>query len=374
MRVAFRVDASLKIGSGHVIRCLTLATALREKGADCEFISREHQGNLIDLVRQRRFRVNVLPPESKPSIARQGAAYDFDWTPYESWLGAHWQTDAEQTGDIVANRYPDWLITDHYALDHRWEAKVRPHASKLMVIDDLADRKHDCDLLLDQNLGHQPRDYTTWVSCHCKVLAGPGYALLRPEFARLRAYSLQRRQQPTLKRLLITMGGVDEPNATGQVLQALQHCELPTDCKIVAVMGPKSPWRDQVRLLAKEMVWSTEVLVDIGDMAECMADSDLAIGAAGSTSWERCCLGLPTLIIATAENQRDAAQQLASIGAAHLLLIEDQLTEQMKEIFKQLKSGYELLDHMSNQASRIVDGLGSDRVISALQLLQNDVR
>ena len=289
--IFFRTDASLIMGSGHVMRCLTLADALRVQGAQCHFISREHSGHLLEVIRQRGHTVTALPAGNPISAMTANVVPQ---PAHAAWLGCDWQTDALQTGAILTDLKPDWLVVDHYALDQRWEEAVTPQCRKLLVIDDLADRAHNCDLLLDQNLGRKSEHYAPLVTAQCQVLTGPQYALLRPEFAALRPYSLQRRQaQPALRQLLITMGGVDQPNATGKVLQALKTCALPQESRITVVMGLTAPWLQNVRELAAQMPWPTEVVISVGDMARRMADSDLAIGAAGSTSWERCCLHLP---------------------------------------------------------------------------------
>ncbi|MFD2190060.1 UDP-2,4-diacetamido-2,4,6-trideoxy-beta-L-altropyranose hydrolase [Pistricoccus aurantiacus] len=310
--VVFRVDASLTIGTGHVMRCLTLADALREQGAECHFLCRAHPGHLIEAIRLQKFETHVLPmasltapkPESPSSLA------------HADWLGASWQEDARWSRELIEGLRPDWLVVDHYALDRCWEEAVLPPGCRLLVIDDLADREHRCDLLLDQNLGRQADDYAGRVPAHCTRLIGPRYALLRPEFARLRESSLARRAMPRLKQLLISMGGIDKDNATGAVLDALGDCPLPKDCRISVVMGGNAPWLAQVKDQAATMPWPTEVAVNVTDMAERMVQADLAIGAAGSTSWERCCLGLPTLMVVLAENQRIIAEALDSAGAA----------------------------------------------------------
>jgi len=371
VRLVFRADASLLMGSGHVMRCLTLADALAAQGAQCHFISRAHPGNLLELIRQRGFAVTALPVELPlPPANTQVASEHLKAPVHASWLGCDWQTDAEQTRLILAKLQPDWLVVDHYALDQRWETALRPHYQKLMVIDDLGDRPHQCDLLLDQNLGHQPKDYASLVPAQCKVLTGPQYALLRPEFAALRAYSLQRRQQPALKKVLITMGGVDQPNATGQVLQALKCCALPQDCRISVVMGLQAPWLQQVGAQAQAMPWPTEVLVNISDMAQRMADSDLAIGAAGSTSWERCCLGLPTLMVVLADNQRAIAEALQGAGAAKTLDIASAVPMTCA-VISTLAANPSALHDMSIAAARIVDGLGTASIASHLSALEN---
>jgi UDP-2,4-diacetamido-2,4,6-trideoxy-beta-L-altropyranose hydrolase len=371
MRFVFRVDASLQMGSGHVMRCLTLADALTTQGAQCHFISRAHPGHLLDLICQRGFAVTALPVELPLPPANTQVASERPKEPVHApWLGCDWQTDAEQTRSVLVKLKPDWLVADHYALDQRWETALRPHYQKLMVIDDLADRPHQCDLLLDQNLGRQPQDYANLVPAQCKVLTGPQYALLRPEFAALRDYSLQRRQQPVLKQVLITMGGVDQPNATGQVLQALKGCTLPQDCRISVVMGLQAPWLQQVRAQAQDMPWPTEVLVNISDMAQRMADSDLAIGAAGSTSWERCCLGLPTLMVVLADNQRAIAEALQGAGAAKTL-DNPSAVPMACEVLSVLVANPSALHNMSIAAARIVDGLGTASLVSQLSELEN---
>lgn len=372
MQIAFRTDASLQMGSGHVMRCLTLADALTAQGAQCHFISRAHPGHLLDLIRQRGHLVTSLPaPSLDPATFTEAAGVAVDPSAavpvHAAWLGCHWQTDAQQTGNVLATLKPDWLVVDHYALDQRWELALQPHYTKLMVIDDLADRAHACDLLLDQNLGRQPEDYAKLVPAHCQVLTGPHYALLRPEFAALRAYSLQRRQTTSaIRRLLITMGGVDQPNATRQVLQALKNCPLPADCNITVVMGLTAPWLQNVRELAAQMPWPAEVVVNVNDMAQRMADSDLAIGAAGSTSWERCCLGLPTLMVVLAENQKPGAQAMEAAHAARLIgAVSDIATQQPLAVAELIDS--DCRRRMSLAASAITDGQGVEKILQTMR-------
>lgn len=355
------------------MRCLTLADAFRAQGAQCLFISREHPGHFHELIRQRGYEVNRL----MALVDKAQAAIKFDDSQpkepikqlaHAAWLGTDWQTDAAQTGAILASLQPDWLVVDNYSLDHRWESALQPHYRKLMVIDDLADRLHCCHLLLDQNLGRLPADYAELVPAHCQVLTGPQYALLRREFSDLRSYSLQRRQtQPALRQLLITMGGVDQTNATGQVLQALKSSALPTDCRITVVMGLTAPWLQNVQELATQMHWPTEVVVNVNDMAQRMADSDLAIGAAGSTSWERCCLGLPTLIIVLAQNQQSGAQALGAANAARLIGVERDIALSLPVAVTELTNTVTRVQ-MGQAASTITDGRGVGKILQATEL------
>ncbi|RAR56779.1 UDP-2,4-diacetamido-2,4,6-trideoxy-beta-L-altropyranose hydrolase [Onishia taeanensis] len=312
--VVFRADASLEIGTGHIMRCLTLAEALRKQGAECHFLCREHAGHLIDAIEARGFNAHRLLDES---LYRTSAPTRDLQPDHAHWLGTSWESDAEACGPLIVQLAPDWLVVDHYALDARWEAAVLPEQTRLLVIDDLADRAHCAHLLLDQNLGREAEDYIGLVPAECRVLAGPQFALLRPEFAERRESSLARRHRhPAVKRLLISLGGVDKDNSTGQVLDALNACDLPNDLEITVVMGATAPWLEEVKTRAVELPWSTEVVVNVSDMARRMAEADLAIGAAGSTTWERCCLGLPTLMLVLAENQQHIAQSLHNAGAA----------------------------------------------------------
>jgi UDP-2,4-diacetamido-2,4,6-trideoxy-beta-L-altropyranose hydrolase len=358
MQIAFRADASLQIGTGHVMRCLTLGDALRERGARCTFICRPHSGHLLDMIAQGGHHAVSLP---NGGTTTHHMPADLA---HAAWLGTDWQTDAQQTSGALGNESVDWLVVDHYALDHRWEQALRPHCQNLMVIDDLADRLHDCDVLLDQNLGRSAQDYGGLLKPHTTTFISPHYALLRPEFAQLRSQSLARRTQSQLKHLLITMGGVDKDNATGQVLKALTACHLPTDLRITVVMGPHAPCLADVQQQAAQMPWPTQVLVGVNAMAQLMADSDLCIGAAGSTSWERCCLGLPTLLLVLADNQLQGAQALEKACAA-LVLGNAQNVPQVFE--KHMQSGANVqLRSLALAAAAVSDGLGVQRIVAAM--------
>lgn len=364
LKVVFRVDASLQIGSGHVMRCLTLATALKAAGLECHFICREHPGNLLDLIRDKGFKAYSL------SLSDCAAGNDSQHSQtaqaiHAHWLGTSQYKDAKDCVPILEVLKPDWLIVDHYALDAEWEISLQAYFIHLMVIDDLADRKHVCNLLLDQNLGREEQDYKGLVPVECQLLIGTQYALLRPEFARLRARSLERRCSPELQNILITMGGVDQHNATGAVLDALALCSLPVNCRINVVMGLNAPWIIDVKKFAASMPWPTEVLVNITDMAERMAAADIVIGAAGSTSWERCCLGVPTVLVVLAENQKSGASALLRSGSITLIGNVQEIPLNLPSALSNLWHGNALLE-MSQCAREVSDGCGVQRVIERI--------
>jgi UDP-2,4-diacetamido-2,4,6-trideoxy-beta-L-altropyranose hydrolase len=362
-KILFRVDASLLIGTGHVMRCLTLADAMHAEGAQCIFICREHPGNLIAQIRERGFAVSVLPYVAAMQGSNENGG-EFE-SIYATWLGVEWATDAEQSIAGAGAMAVDWLIVDHYALDARWERKLRPLCRKLMVIDDLADRQHDCDLLLDQNFGRNAADYGQLVPHGCTVLAGPQYALLRPEFADLRNYSVLRRFTPKLITLLITMGGVDSVDATSRVLVALQNCQLPSEMRITVAMGARAPFSERVQLLAKKSIYPTEVKINVSNMAQLMADSDFVIGAAGSTVWELCCLAVPTLLVKVAENQTKTADLVAEVGAG-IVIDASEINIRLPKEINHIIEDIDVMRRLSIINRTICDGTGVTIVIEKL--------
>jgi len=355
--IVFRVDASIEIGSGHVMRCLTLAEELRRNNRECIFICRALSGNLGNLITQKGFALYVL---SAPT--HQSSDVLFDELSHASWLGVSWRTDATETREILASLNAKWLVVDHYALDARWEQEVASTVERIMVIDDLADRTHKCDVLLDQNLGRQKADYALRVPETCQLLIGPMYALLRPEFALQREISLGRRRAHTsLKNILINLGGVDKDNITGQVLQALKVCHLPANCKITVIMGATAPWLDNVNVHASVLPWQTEVIVNVPNMSHYMAEADLAIGAAGSTSWERCCLGLPSIVFELAANQKEIMTALNEAKAVVGFCMPIDACS-LDETLNTMATSHGLLRDMSESAAEICDGKGAYRV------------
>ncbi|MEW6165098.1 MAG: UDP-2,4-diacetamido-2,4,6-trideoxy-beta-L-altropyranose hydrolase [Pseudomonadota bacterium] len=312
--VIFRTDASVQIGSGHVMRCLTLAEALRERGAECRFICRELEGNLLEQIRHHGFAATGLPirPEDDgraDSDTGRGVS-----TP--AGAGLDWAADAAQTKVSAGGTAVDWLIVDHYALDARWEQALRPLCHNLMVVDDLADRQHDCDILLDQNYyRNQDQRYRGLLPDRCVTLLGPGYVLLRPEFGKARRQL--RMRDGNVKRILIFFGGSDPTNLTRQALMALAQLNKP-DIQVDVIVGPSNPNRHSIEVLCAELPGTT-YHCNISNMAELVSRADLGIGAGGAAMWERCYLGLPTITVVSADNQLRTTEDVAHLGAIEYL-------------------------------------------------------
>lgn len=359
MKIAFRVDASVQIGTGHMMRCLTLANELRGRGHTCRFVCRDLPGHLSQMIGDAGFELKLLPA---PTANFKVGDNDPD---HAAWAGVPWKLDAEQT--LAAVQDVDWLVVDHYAFDVCWQKAALCKGAKLVVIDDLADRAHAADLLLDQNLGRLSKDYYDLLPQKTERLIGPNYALLRPEFAALRETALAGRAERgnTVKTVLVSMGGVDPDNATGAVLSVLgAQLEL----RVTVVMGANAPALDLIQAQAAASSGRVEVIVNTSDMAGLMAKADLAIGAAGGTSWERCTLGLPTLVAVLAENQAEAAVALSTAGAA-IEIGSPQSPEFPAKLAGILKHTqvYANLKAFSQSAASVTDGRGVTRVADALE-------
>ncbi|NUU03187.1 UDP-2,4-diacetamido-2,4,6-trideoxy-beta-L-altropyranose hydrolase [Herbaspirillum robiniae] len=348
MKIAIRADANRLIGTGHVMRCLALADQLKHLGAEVSFLARPMGERLAARIRAQGHTLHEVSDDGTPAGT----------TAEELWPAPKQDADGEASARLIGR--VDWVIVDHYGLDARWEQALRPYCRRLLVIDDLANRRHDADVLLDQNLGRRACDYRTLVPKACEIFIGPLHGLLRPEFAQTRARSLTQRGKNPPSRLLITLGGIDKDNITGKLLDSWAKLPNQAQWSVIAVMGAQAPWLEDVRKKAACMSPSIQVLTDVSDMASLMAQSDLAIGAAGGTAWERCVLGLPTLMVTLADNQRSAAHALERAGCASNLDMNN-LAQDLGRKLAQLADG-SALHPMIEACSAITDGMGAPRL------------
>jgi len=366
MKIFIRTDSSLQMGSGHVMRCLTLADELQQRGEDVVFVCREHTGNLIDLIEGKGHPVVRLP---RAEIEYIQTLKD---VAHAAWLGVSWEQDVADTIAAIAEEQPHWLIIDHYAIERRWEEKLRPHVGKIMVIDDLADRPHDCDLLLDQNLYEAMEiRYDNITPESCRKLLGPKYALLRPEFATARKRLRQR--IGVVKRVLVFFGGVDSTNETEKALQALAGIGN-RQFEVDVVLGGGNLFKAQIQnFCAARDGFHYHCQVD--NMAELMADADLAIGAGGAATWERCAVGLPSFVITVAENQEELAETAARHGMLFYLGKSTSVSsKKILEVLKVFITSPESMQSYSANCFAIVDSKGTQRVAALLNPPQITIR
>ena len=351
MKVAFRTDASCQTGTGHFMRCLSLASELKKHGIDVYFVSQNLPFYLSDMLSTKG--VKYIP------LSAHNTKNSVDELAHSSWLNTSQANDAEATVEVLSGKSFDWMVVDHYALDARWESIMRPNVNKIMVIDDLADRHHDCDVLLDQNyyVDMQTR-YKGKVSSHCQLLLGPNYALLRDEFRALRDQAKVRNGK--VKKVLVFFGGVDEDNYTFQAIEVL--AEVNPGLQVDVVIGAQHPFKEMIENACIKHQYVCHV--QTFRMAELMLEADFAIGAGGSASWERCCLGLPSLLVALADNQIAIARELSAIGACTYIGNGDEVN--LKKWLTELIGNQELIQKISENAFSIVDGLGVCRVIKEM--------
>lgn len=355
MKIAIRVDASAQIGTGHFMRCLTLADGLRQHGAQVRFVSRHLPEHLRNMLATKGHEFALL------DSARDDAT--LDELAHAQWLGVSQASDAANSVQALSDEAWDWLIVDHYALDSRWESMLRRAARSILVIDDIADRQHDCEVLLDQNFytGMGTR-YNGKVPIHCRLLLGPRYALLRDEFRQMHEQITPR--TGSIKRILVFFGGVDAGNFTTQAIEALAGMGS-SDLLVDVVIGAQHPYRAQIESACAEHGFFCHV--QTSRMAELMAAADLAIGAGGSASWERCCMGLPCIVGAVAQNQVQAAKDLSDFGAAKYVGAAQEITvEKLKqEIGQACYQGW--LVKASSLGLGLVDAQGVVRVIKIME-------
>lgn len=346
-----RVDASTSAGTGHVMRCLALADAMRERQAQVRFICRDHPGNLADEVARRGFAVSLLPP---PVLPGEGEGTTF-------WLGATEIEDADQTIAALAGSRPDWLVVDHYGIGSQWERRLEGHASRLLAIDDLADRAHACDMLLDQNHASAAADrYRSLVPGGCCLLLGTRYALLRAEFAAAAATATRRAS--AVARVFVFFGGSDPGNMSGRTLEALAHPEF-SDLEVDIVLGANQAHRASVERQAAARP-RTRLQGPGPGFASLMAGADLAIGAGGTTTWERLCLGVPSLVVAIAGNQVPACEALQAEGLIDYLGTQDRVgVEEIRAALRTCLEDRERLERQSLRGRALVDGFGAARVV-----------
>jgi UDP-2,4-diacetamido-2,4,6-trideoxy-beta-L-altropyranose hydrolase len=343
LQIAFRVDSSRDVGSGHVMRCLSLADFLAARGDSCAFLCRPAPGDLIGEIERHGHTVIRMP-----SLADESAISEPD--------------DARATDEGLARFGFDWLVVDHYHLGIEWERSVRPSAQDLLVIDDIG-RDHECSLLLDQNLSNPMHSRYRRTLSEEKLLMGPQYALLRAEFAASRAAAVQRRGG-MLGRFLVSMGGSDPSNATAKALAGLESA-WQHGWHVDVIVGAGNPNSKSIESICSRLP-AAKLHVQASNMAQLMSSADCAIGAGGSTTWERCCLGLPALVCMLSIDQASIATAVAQAGAQLLVGWDQEVTvaDYTREV-SALTS--DRLLAMSASAAKICDGLGASRVAERIQ-------
>ncbi|MEA2619304.1 MAG: UDP-2,4-diacetamido-2,4,6-trideoxy-beta-L-altropyranose hydrolase [Chloroflexota bacterium] len=342
-RVILRADASASVGTGHVVRSRTLAEALLGRGWRATLVTRDLPEGLADALAATAIELVRLPPagsrESEPG-----------------------EIAARIEGDAAL------VVGDDYDLDAAWFEGVRRRVpgAALMAIDDLADRRLPADLILNQNLGASAAAYAGLLPVEARILAGPMYALLRPEFARLRAR--RRTRDGQVERILVFMSGADDADVTARAVVGLG--QLGQSRRAVdVVVGAAYPHLPGLRGIV-DRTPGTRLHVNTGAMAELMDAADLAIGAASSASWERCALGLPAVLVTLADNQVAAEHQLVDAGAATAIGWHTTVTAtEIERAVRILGEDPARVAAMSVAAAAVTDGAGTERVVDEIEAI-----
>ena len=361
MNFAFRVDASPQIGLGHVMRCLALADAAKSQGAACHFLSAVMPNHMAHRLRDSSHSFTQLPANLAPK-----APEDPQLT-HSNWITGSQKQDANACLSALKDQRVDWVVLDHYGLNHIWQKEIRAIGANMAVLDDIADRIFDTDLLVDPNpVRAQNNPYVSLVPQGADLCLGGDFAILRPEFAEMRGQSISNQSQSSSRKLklLVMFGGTDPQNATGRVLQALKSLPevLARITSVDIVMGKGSEHLDRVASSAEALPVQTHLDIDLRDVANLMSRCDLCIGAAGSAAWERCCLGLPSLLFKLADNQAEILNYLEQVGAG--IALPDLDPKSLDAAFATVDDMK--LQRMSQTALGLVDGLGSGRIIARM--------
>ncbi|AKP72997.1 UDP-2,4-diacetamido-2,4,6-trideoxy-beta-L-altropyranose hydrolase [Piscirickettsia salmonis] len=314
MKVIIRTDSSFLIGSGHVMRCLVLADLLNIAGHTVSFICRDLPGNFNKYIVERGYAIAILPLSDKEKKKYLKIELVDD---YELWRGVALKTDSQETRNALIDKKVGLLVVDHYGIDCVWHKQLRDCVDKIMVVDDLANRQHDCDVLLDHNfyIGLEKR-YDNLVPKKCKKLLGPGYALINPKLKAVlehRKHSGKLDKNNTIKNILVFLGGVDGEDYTDRILAQVLVIKRFESCVFNVVLGSNNP--NKSALKKKYCEYDNVVFHVQPDYYHALMEkADLAIGAGGVSQLERSYIKIPSFVQAVAENQKKIVKEMRLYG------------------------------------------------------------
>jgi UDP-2,4-diacetamido-2,4,6-trideoxy-beta-L-altropyranose hydrolase len=331
-----------------------LASVLARRGASIDFICRDHGDDATRLLKDSGFRVHLMPPGRATAVAAE--------SPYAHWAGVSSSDDAKQTAEVLAGRRPDWLVVDHYAFSAAWEEDLRTHAGKILAIDDLA-RTHVADVVFDQNFAADPdARYQGRVRPDSRLLLGPRYALLDDSYAAARA---PRDRTAAVRRICMFFGGVDAEDLTGRALRALDDPGF-KGFTLDVLLGPSSIYASAVAAYVPAHV-AVNVHRALPSLAGVLSEADIALGAGGGNTWERCCLGLPSIVVSAADNQIPASRALGEAGITLYLGRSDDVDESvLRRAAHALMNDPARRQDMSERSRLLVDGRGAQRVAEVM--------
>jgi UDP-2,4-diacetamido-2,4,6-trideoxy-beta-L-altropyranose hydrolase len=357
----FRVDSSNKIGGGHVFRCITLACELQKSDVDILFICQDLVGNLSNFIIKSGFPVKLISLEQSENDEIN---------------------DAIISKKIIINYLKNktyqytYLIVDHYELNATYEKQLSPLFNHITVIDDLASRRHFCQLLIDQSIGRVPEHYHRLIeSPACEILAGAKYGLLREQFHKLRPKTIIKRNSTTeIKNVLISLGATDPHNVTSTIIALLEHSILAKKLQYTVVLTSNAPYLSEVKRVIEHSTLQVDLLIDANNMANLISHADIAIAAAGSSLLERSCLGLPSFVIKLADNQSFIFEMIQKKQLAIDTFNVDELgykfIPSLEDFILSFNQNPNIYAEIAKKISQLCDGLGAKKVVEQLSRIQ----
>ena len=354
--IALRVDASMIMGTGHLRRCLSLTQALLDCGAKVHFLIRRLDDVATQILQKfpasKNFTIHWLPTPNFEYIFEEGAP------PNQHWSGVGWYKDVADVIAVMQEIQPEWMIVDHYAFDERWHGAVCQSLDcKLLVIDDLADRTLDADVVLDQNWdsNHEGK-YIGRLRQDPVWLSGPTFALLDKAYRDTLTYQFQ----DEVKSIGIFMGGTDLEGASLKALYACRKSGFLGPVEVATISA--NPYLPSLRNYCAHS-FNTILTIDEPNLAPFFFRHDLHIGAGGSATWERCYMGVPTIAMVLAENQRIVLEPLRGMD---VLEVAEEFNEEFQKQISALIANPALRRVMHEKSRRLVDGAGVYRVANFL--------
>lgn len=314
--IVFRVDASIQIGSGHVMRCLTLADMLAKAGVFCYFICRQHEGNMLNLIKTKGYPVLPL---AKANELKPDCLNKFE---YAGWLGVDINIDVQETLSalkVINKPVIDWVVVDHYAIGSEWEKQISSYCNRIMVIDDLANRNHYCDILLDQNpLVYIHEKYNALCLKETLMLLGPKYTLLSPDFLEAhlnRIKFLQNSISSENGEIIIFMGASDQEGLTLKVLESLENEGYTERLHVLAGLINNNKHSISQYCQARNI----KCTINHENTAKLLVKAAMGIVACGKFAIELQALGIPCLLVPLSEIQEQVAMYFANYGNAKVV-------------------------------------------------------
>lgn len=333
MNVVFRVDASKDIGIGHLMRCLALSEELIRRKHTCFFLSKVNNNELINRIEKNNIHYHKITPNLSL------------------------QADLKKLIKISNENDIDWVITDHYGINSQYIKEIKKNNLRVLSIDDTAQIHYYSDIIVNQNIGAEKLVFSS--EKYSKFLLGTKYVILRDELLQRN----KRLETKKVEKILVMFGGADPDNFTLKVLKRLES--LNEYIQFIVVTGPANQFNNYILSYINKCNMDITYLRNRKKMSDVYLQSDIAISAGGTSCYELAYFGIPTIIITIADNQVKVAQELDNRNISIYLGEKNEIkSEQLLNNIKLLINNYSLRKNMSENAKKLIDGKGKNKIIN----------